>query len=317
MPRVSVIIPTYNRGDLLTRSIDSVLGQTYEDFELLVVDDGSTDHTESVVERYDDDRITYLAHSSNQGASAARNTGIEYADGEYLAFLDSDDVWKPQKLDRQVAELDDRPPEWVAAYCGVEIGDTDSFDVAAIARSLGLTRLDNTEGAEGGADLIKAVLKDQLHTSAGSTLLVEASVVEAIGGFDESFDRFQDPEFLIRVLRHGKLAYVSEPLVRRYDTGRPHAALIEASDRRYLSKFSDTVTNLERRGHNVRGIHHRFLARFYLEDGEFQEALKHARHAAAPTRYQLPGLVKSLTTGLKTKWRDRVGTRSAHGGTGG
>lgn len=304
MPRVSVIIPTYNRGDLIARSIDSVLDQTYEDYELLVVDDGSTDHTQSVVEQYSDDRITYIAHSTNQGASAARNTGIEHAEGEYLAFLDSDDVWAPRKLDKQVTELDERPPEWVAVYCGVEIGDTDTVGIASIARSLGLTRLEHTEGAEGGADLIKAVLKDELHTSAGSTLLVKTPVVEAVDGFDESFKRFQDPEFLIRVLRQGKLAYVPEPLVRRYDTGRPHAALIEASDRRYLSKFSDTVTTLERRGHDIRGVHHRFLARFYLEDGEFREALKHARHATAPTRYQLPGLVKSFTAGVKTKWRD-------------
>ncbi|MFC6990634.1 glycosyltransferase family 2 protein [Haladaptatus sp. GCM10025707] len=95
MPTVSVVIPTYNRSEEVTHAIDSVLAQTYDDFELLVVDDGSTDDTEEVVTSYDDDRVKFIEHEENQGAPAARNTGIEHAEGEYVAFLDSDDEWLP------------------------------------------------------------------------------------------------------------------------------------------------------------------------------------------------------------------------------
>lgn len=299
MTTVSVVVPTYNRARLLHRSVESVLAQTYEDFELLVVDDGSTDHTAHVVDCYDDDRLTYLEHDENRGASAARNTGIDHASGSYVAFLDSDDQWAPRKLERQVAELESRPPEWVAVYCGVDLADRDGSLLADAARALGLCRMQETEGAEGGVELVKDVLRDELHTSAGSTLLVDADVVAAVDGFDESFERFQDPEFLIRVLRQGKLAYVDDDLVRRYDTGRPPASVIEQSDRRYLEKFADTVAELERHGHDVRGVHNRFLAKFYLEDGEYRAALRHARRASLPEPRQFPGLLQAAVAGVR------------------
>lgn len=298
MPTVSVVVPTYNRANRLHRSIESVLAQTFDDLELLVVDDGSTDHTEEVVQGYDDDRITYVVHEENRGASAARNTGIERASGEYIAFLDSDDEWLPRKLERQVAELESRPPEWVAVYCGVELAD-ESCCLREYARRAGLPRLTKTEGAEGGVELVKDVLRDCLHTSAGSTLLVSADVVDAVDGFDESFERFQDPEFLIRVLRQGKLAYVDETLVRRYDTGRPPAEVVERSDRKYLAKFEDTVDRLEQEGYDVRGVHHRFLAKFYFQDGDFREALRHARRASIPGLRQYPGLIRAVVSGVR------------------
>lgn len=300
MPTVSVVIPTYNRARLLHRSIESVLDQTYTDFELIVVDDGSTDHTHAVVQSYDDSRISYIAHDENRGASAARNTGIDHAEGEYIAFLDSDDEWRPTKIEQQVTELQSRPPEWVAVYTGVELINNHSQLLTSIWKKFGWLRMQQTEGEEGGLELIKAILKDELHTSAGSTLLVKREVVDAVDGFDESFDRFQDPEFLIRVLRHGKLAYLDETLVRRYDTGRPAAAAIEQSDRRYLTKFADTVRELERNGHDIRGVHHRFLARFYCEDGQFRSALKHARRATFPQLTQIPGMFHAILTGLTT-----------------
>lgn len=120
MPLVSVVIPTYNRAEFLPRAVESVLRQTVDDFELIVVDDASTDDTEAVVERFDDPRVEYVRHGTNRGGSAARNTGIERSSGEYIAFLDSDDEWYPRKLERQVEELRSRSDEWVATYCGFE-----------------------------------------------------------------------------------------------------------------------------------------------------------------------------------------------------
>jgi len=97
-PTVSVIIPTYNRAHLLDRAIRSVLDQTYQDFELIVVDDGSSDPTAEVIATFADPRIYYLRHEKNRGAAAARNTGIEASQGDYVAFLDSDCEWLPKKL---------------------------------------------------------------------------------------------------------------------------------------------------------------------------------------------------------------------------
>lgn len=102
---VSVIIPTYNRAHLLGRAIQSVLAQTYEDFEIIVVDDASTDVTEQVVKSFADDRINYIRHQKNKGGSSARNTGIKAAKGEFIAFLDSDDEWVPKKLEKEINRL--------------------------------------------------------------------------------------------------------------------------------------------------------------------------------------------------------------------
>jgi glycosyltransferase involved in cell wall biosynthesis len=107
LPRVSVIIPTHNRKAFVQEAVDSVLAQTYEDFELIVVDDGSTDGTGKVLKRYEK-RLLYL-YQANQGVSAARNNGLALAQGEFIAFLDSDDLWLPKKLAIQVAFMDQHP----------------------------------------------------------------------------------------------------------------------------------------------------------------------------------------------------------------
>jgi glycosyltransferase involved in cell wall biosynthesis len=107
LPRVSVIIPTHNRKAFVQEAVDSVLAQTYEDFELIVVDDGSTDGTGKVLKRYEN-RLLYL-YQANQGVSAARNNGLALAQGEFIAFLDSDDLWLPKKLAIQVAFMDQHP----------------------------------------------------------------------------------------------------------------------------------------------------------------------------------------------------------------
>ena len=103
-PTVSIIIPTYNRAHLIGRAIQSVLNQTYQNFEIIVVDDGSTDNTEEMIKEFQkhDKRIKYIRHEKNRGGAAARNTGIKVARGEYIAFQDSDDEWLPEKLEKQM-----------------------------------------------------------------------------------------------------------------------------------------------------------------------------------------------------------------------
>ena len=108
MPKVSVIIPTYNRLPMLKEGVESVLAQDFEDFELIVVDDGSTDGTADEITRYGG-RVKLLRHQENRGVSAARNSGILHARGKYIGFLDSDDLWVKGKLKIQVAFLDENP----------------------------------------------------------------------------------------------------------------------------------------------------------------------------------------------------------------
>ena len=102
LPKVSVVIPTHDRAHLVGRAIRSVLAQTFQDFEIIVVDDCSVDNTKEVVQSLADSRIRYLRHEINRGGSAARNTGIGAARGEWIAFLDSDDEWLPKKLEKQL-----------------------------------------------------------------------------------------------------------------------------------------------------------------------------------------------------------------------
>ena len=115
MPRVSVVIPTYNRAELLKRAIESVLGQTYQDFELIVVDDASMDNTEEMMKDFSDERIRYIRLKQNSGTSAVpRNTGIKSAKGEYIACHDDDSEWLPQKLEKQVKAFEVAHPQWLA-----------------------------------------------------------------------------------------------------------------------------------------------------------------------------------------------------------
>ena len=301
MTLVSVVVPTYNRAEALPDTIDSVLAQTHEELELLVVDDASTDDTREVVESYDDPRVEYLRHEENRGGSAARNTGIEAAEGEYVAFLDSDDEWLPEKLERQLSLLRSRGSDWIAAYCDVKPpadGDTGRL-TWALGSMLGG---EPPRHREGGDVLIAEVLTDRLHTSAGSTLIVERDVAVEIGGFDESFERFQDTEFLVRVLERGKLAYLPEELVLRDPAGHPSPEATERALEQVRRSFGDHIELLEEQGEDVTGGHHLILAKEYLAEGDIAKGLEHLR-SASPTTTQYPGLLAATTKGVGQKLR--------------
>jgi len=273
VPHVSVAIPTYNRASTLPRTIDSVLDQTVEDVECLVVDDASTDETECVVDAYDDPRVEYLAHEKNRGASAARNTAIEAASGEYLALLDSDDEWLPAKLERQLRTLERRGAEWGAAYCDV------TYQRTSLPKRLFERVSRTTSGDEGGIELVPSVLTMDINAYAGSTLLVEMDIAESVGGFDEAFPRHQDLEFIVRVLQQTKLAYVSEPLVRIHESGAADVATLETAKERFYEKFEDEIGEAIEAGHDVFGAHRLNLAKAYFRDGQFRAGARHLRDA--------------------------------------
>jgi glycosyltransferase involved in cell wall biosynthesis len=221
-PKVSVVIPTYNRAHVVGRAIGSVLAQTYQDFEVIVVDDASTDDTEEVVKRFNDSRIRYLRHEKNLGGAVARNTGIKAAHGEYLAFLDSDDEWLPEKLERQMETLQDLPGNWAGVCCGFWL-------------------IDGEHVKESIPDWPRSIFDKLLVTcflNGGSTLVARTEVINSIGGFDERLPRHQDWDLLLRLAEKYELAIVKTPLVRRYMSGRPAADTVREAKRIFMAKHA-------------------------------------------------------------------------------
>lgn len=284
-PTVSVVIPTYNRAEAVRRAVDSVLAQTLDDLEVIVVDDASTDSVCDTVEGYDDPRLRLFRHETNRGGSAARNTGIEHARGEYVAFLDSDDEWHPEKLERQVDCLRSRSAEWVAAYCGFErVRHGEYRRVRELLSSV--VSPHERVGLEGGAELIDdSLLLNGVSTGGMSTVIATREVVEAMGGFDASFERRQDWEFRLRLLRHGRLACVDEVLVYKHQSGGgPAAETVERASWRYLDTFSEDVARLERAGYDPVGVHLLEVAGSYYAEGSFvrgTELLRRSRVTSA------------------------------------
>ena len=193
-----MITPTYNRAHLIGRALDSLLAQTYQDFEIIVVDDGSTDDTRQVLSRYGD-RIRYV-FQENAGPSAARNRGIRMAKGEYLAFLDSDDAFLPTKLALQVAYLEAHPEVGVV-YSGWQIIGPDGT-VQSEVRPI-------REGA---------ILKDLLlegYLFPPIAAVVRRACIDQVGLFDESLRVFEDPDLWFRVARAGyRFGCIEQPLCR-------------------------------------------------------------------------------------------------------
>ncbi|WP_408958823.1 glycosyltransferase family 2 protein [Natrinema sp. 74] len=307
MTQVSVIIPTYNRAATLPRAIDSALEQTIDDLEVVVVDDGSTDDTESVLADYEDPRVRSITHDTNRGANVARNTGIEHANGEYVAFLDSDDEWHPEKLERQLSALEGRSSDWVGAYCD------SAFDLSGTSGRLRTTAAsvlasrDDEPTREGGEELMAEILADNVQPGAGSTLLVRTAVARDVGGFDEDLDRFQDPEFCLRVLEHGRLAYLDGVLVRRDETGYPPAAVIENASEQYLAEYDSEVERFENAGYEIRSSHELVIAKRYLAEGRFLQGLQHLQAAAVSPR-AYPGVCWVAGVGVRRRPRPIVGT---------
>lgn len=202
-PVVSVVIPTYNRGDVLGRSIRSVLEQTYSDFEVLVVDDGSSDHTASVVRDFDDSRVNYLAHEENRGAAAARNTGIRAANGEFIAFQDSDDEWLPRKLEKQMAVFDRVPEEVGVVYSAFyDIAEEETNRVPDTA----------TESIDG--DVHERLLEFNFIST--QVAVVRRGCFRTVGLFDEDLPRLIDWELWIRLSEQYRFEFIDEPLVKVY-----------------------------------------------------------------------------------------------------
>ncbi|MDE5803251.1 MAG: glycosyltransferase [Lachnospiraceae bacterium] len=207
LPLVSVVIPTYNRIRTLPASVDSVLEQTYENLELIIMDDGSTDGTQEYVESITDKRVRYRRADKNMGPSAARNMGAELAKGEYLAFQDSDDAWEPDKLEKQMKLMVDNG-ELAMVYS--EFGFYRDGELAAIIPSPQIPY------EEKHGDLFSHLLLYPLIST--QTMLIKTKEFIAAGGFDETLQAYEDFEFSMRFAQNHRIGFVDEPLVRVNNT---------------------------------------------------------------------------------------------------
>ena len=210
MPEVSVVIPAYNAWRFLPDAIDSVLAQTFRDLEVLVVDDGSSDDTPTVLARYGS-RIRNL-RQSNAGVSAARNLGIAKAGGRYIAFLDADDTWMPHRLAIQMKALAMHPE------CGV------CYSAFTFVRE-DLTHLAVSRCDRGGASLTDLLLHGNVVGS-GSTVLCQRVLFDAVGDFDSVLSQCADWDMWVRLAARTDFLYLDESLAtyRQHGTNMSHDA---------------------------------------------------------------------------------------------
>jgi glycosyltransferase involved in cell wall biosynthesis len=206
-PSVSVVLPTYNREALLDRAILSVLDQTYGSFELIVVDDGSTDATPATIARFGDGRVRCVRLEDNRGAAAARNVGIRESNGRFIAFQDSDDEWLPSKLESHMR---------VFAECDPAIGVVYS-DMERIWR-------DGRSEYYRSPDVLPGVLlnpETSFYQVCGlgiQSTVIRRAVLAEVGGFNEAFPALEDLELFVRLSRRCAFHHLELPLVRYYET---------------------------------------------------------------------------------------------------
>ncbi len=185
MPTVSVIIPTHNRNGFLRSAIESVLNQTFQAFEIIVVDDASSEDVQGMVKGFHDRRVRCIRHEINKGEAGARNTGLIHAQGEYIAFLDDDDVWFPEKLGLQVRALDNSASKVGGVYSGY------------IAVDCGSQRIMNTKIPTKRGDIYQdLLLRNVIGTP--STVLIRRACIAVAGVFDENIFYGVDHDFYLR-----------------------------------------------------------------------------------------------------------------------
>jgi len=283
---VSVVIPTHDRGRVVVEAIESALAQTHPPLEVIVVDDGSTDDTAERVGRLRDARVRYLRRS-HAGVSAARNAGIAVATGDLVAFLDSDDLWKPDKVEAEIAALA-RYPSAGGVFSDLEKVDGATFVPSFMRRTRVFSRLLAERAYRDGlllsARALSLCLLQEVPIKTPA-LTVRRSALERAGGFNEAWTSSEDWEFLLRFARRESLVYVDRPLavirisadsLHRRDQERGELMMLRllASERRRVAdpeaRRAATVGIVERAKH---------LSWYYRDRGRRLAAARTCLHA--------------------------------------
>lgn len=231
---ISIVIPSYNSRGGLARSVDSALKQTFQNIEIIVVDDNDPNtearrNTESIMEAYQGNpKVRYLKHEKNKNGAAARNTGIRAAKGKYIAFLDDDDEWSPEKLEHQHTYIQSHA-EYDCVYCLLSLDGKKEYIIPY----------------EDNAIVPLLLNRTKMYTS--SLMFTKKSLI-AIGGFDESFRRHQDYELLVKFFAKGyKICCLREVLTTIWGLGgnRPSIEDFALLKERFLDVFSSVINDLD------------------------------------------------------------------------
>jgi glycosyltransferase involved in cell wall biosynthesis len=228
-PLVSVIIPTYNRAHLITEAVESVLAQTYQNFELIVVDDGSTDNTGQVLRSFGSK--IQLISQNNLGVAEARNIGIKTARGVYIAFLDADDLWLPDKLSSQIGFLDQNPNIEIV-YCDVYLADERG-------------RIFSCIHAHHTDHIFPYLLQKNIVVGSASSVMLRRTCFEKTGLFDPMLDALEDWDMWLRLAACFRFGLVPRPLVeiRVQKGGRTQDAGIEGHRRAMAMMYTKLMQN--------------------------------------------------------------------------
>ncbi len=257
MPKVSVIMPTYNRPDLLKKAIGSVLNQTYQDFELIVVDDCPEKPAEDIIRAFNNEKIVYIKQDRNRGGAAARNLGIKNAKGEFIAFLDDDDEWLPEKLQVQMEKFEKTSKDIGFCFSAVKNIYDNQERISFVP--------------DGIADYHKLAMR-RLKGFLTVTLIIKKQVFGEIGYFDENFPSHQEPDLMIRVTSKYKGLGINKPLV--LVNMKAHNQIGASLKRRIagrdmiLKKHYDEFKKYPK----ILAKHYFQLGIFYRDDGQYKIA---------------------------------------------
>lgn len=235
LDKISVIIPTYNRGHLILNSIGSVLNQTYKNIEVLLIDDGSSDDTENIINNLEDKRIRYIKLNKNKGASNARNIGIKLASGKYISFQDSDDFYHYDKIEKQYKNLIKKKSDF--DFCKVNFYLNETYKVIFPLKSQEYNIMRNKISSE--------LCNGNFITT--QSILVKTNVIRKYL-FDPNFQRLQDYDLVLRMVPNMKVSYTSKILVdlyRKKDSIGNSAKKYNESLNLILNKKYDIKCNLE------------------------------------------------------------------------
>jgi glycosyltransferase involved in cell wall biosynthesis len=328
-PLVSVVIPTYNRTQPTIAAIESVLAQTYSNLEILVVDDGSTDGSGEAIQRFIHERTDgyhemFFFSQPNQGASAARNKGISKARGEYIAFLDSDDSWDPEKLECQMQALEQFKNECGVCFTDARLVNSSGMDISSF--QLHGKNYKQTMGID------REALKSLAESFSGfwvSSLLVRADLARRIGGFSQDISFVEDRDFHFRLALITSVAYVNKQLIRTDRSPSPPGSAIRPWDKvevqfqqqqhmleKWLSMNDIVPADLRRTIKRNLGALHSHWANWYLENGRYDEA-RLAASRAVKYKVALGTTVKWALTWLAPGFARRITPKTRPVGTGG
>lgn len=290
MCRVSIIIPTYRRPETLINAIESVLNQTYNNIEVIVVDDNDPEteyriKTETLMQKYrSDSRVRYICHDKNRNGAVARNTGIKASTGDFICFLDDDDMYYPDKVEEEFKFLLQHP-DIDACYCWRK-------------QSGRIIKNDIDE------DLSKKMLLGIFYPTTNALMFRKNALLD-LGGFDPSYRRYQDPELLLRFLQKYKISHIDKVLVEIVGCdgeNQLHGKELEELNKKFLNDFKDQI-DIIGSGNCKRRIHAHFhlkVSSDYIKHGSLSRGLFFLLKAFVVNPiYSLSRIISYLTKRIK------------------